>query len=67
MFRQDWEELSKRHDISSKAILDVKFSRNGAYLAAASADRAIYILAFSEGEYVETGSRKLEDGLPISV
>lgn len=44
IIRQDWEEIIPRHHLcGNKNINDIKFSKNGALLAAASSDKNIYL------------------------
>ena len=54
IIRQDWEEIIPRHHLcGNKNINDLKFSKNGALLAAASSDKNIYLFQYSDGDYIK--------------
>ena len=68
VIRQDWEEfIPRQHECGQKSIIDVKFSKNGQLIAAASLDKNIYLLKYSEGEYQALAACKLENGFPVSL
>jgi WD40 repeat protein len=68
VIRQDWEEfIPRQHECGQKSIIDVKFSKNGQLIAAASIDKNIYLLKYSEGEYHALAACKLENGFPVSL
>jgi WD40 repeat protein len=72
VIRQDWEEfIPRQHECGQKPIIDVKFSKNGQLIAAASIDKNIYLLKYSEGggggEYNALAACRLENGFPVSL
>lgn len=68
VIRQDWEEQVPRfHQCGSKTINDLCFSKNGLLIAAASADKNIYLFQFADGDYQKLTACKLENGVPVSV
>jgi hypothetical protein len=68
VIRQDWEEfIPRQHECGQKSIIDVKFSKNGQLIAAASLDKNIYLLKYHEGEYQALAACKLENGFPVAL
>jgi WD40 repeat protein len=68
--RQGWSQdytNPRIHGCGTKPLIDVKFSKNGHILAAASLDQHIYILRYSDGDYVPNSACALEQGFPVSI
>ena len=68
ILRQDWEELMPRqHICGQKPIIDVKFSKNGQLIAAASLDKNVYLMKYHENNYVALAACKIDNGFPVSL
>lgn len=68
MLRFDWEEIPKSFECE-KAITDIKFSSDAAYLIAASENQKIYVFIYNNNSYFQFAPRELhfEHEIPVSI
>lgn len=52
LLRFDWEEIPKPYECS-KAITDIKFSSDAAYLVAASENQHLYVFTYNNNSYFQ--------------
>ena len=68
IIRQDWEEfIPRQHICGQKPIIDVKFSKNGQLIAAASLDKNVYLMKYHENNYTALAACKIDNGFPVSL